>query len=191
MNNLSPLSYFPLVEIQMSLVWGKKLILCSTSEVNIEASALTLPKSFTQTYTKLHHSIIPDSIQTLLVFRFKPQKSTLKGLDQQAQGMQAKLVHPNITKVHKKNVSKQGRKIAKGESSVKRDLLFDVIPEDKIDHMETENAQSEGRTKEKMDEDKKFDEVGLSTEDEVSTDFEKVSTDKPKVSTDGSKVVKP
>ncbi|GJW52583.1 hypothetical protein Tco_0096668 [Tanacetum coccineum] len=46
-----------------------------------------------------------------------------------------------------------------------------------------------------MDEDKETDEVGLSTEDEVSTakekvstDFEKVSTDKPKVSTDGSKV---
>ncbi|GJV26642.1 hypothetical protein Tco_1379337 [Tanacetum coccineum] len=69
------------------------------------------------------------------------------------------------------------------------------MPEDKIDHMETENAQSEGRTREKVDEDKEFDEVGLSTEDEVSTDkegvstdFEKVSTDRPIVSTDGSKV---
>ncbi|GJZ00583.1 hypothetical protein Tco_0518012 [Tanacetum coccineum] len=69
------------------------------------------------------------------------------------------------------------------------------MPEDKIDHMETENAQSEGRTREKVDEDKEVDEVGLSTEDEVSTvkegvstDFEKVSTDRPIVSTDGSKV---
>ncbi|GKF48221.1 hypothetical protein Tco_0141472, partial [Tanacetum coccineum] len=69
------------------------------------------------------------------------------------------------------------------------------MPEDKIDHMETENAQSEGRTTEMVDEDKEIDEVRLSTEDVVSTDkegvitdFEKVSTDKPIVSTDGSKV---
>ncbi|GJS84502.1 hypothetical protein Tco_0751043 [Tanacetum coccineum] len=75
--------------------------------------------------------------------------------------------------VHKESVSKQGRKKAKGESSVQKDPLFDVMPEDKIDHMETENAQSEGRTREMVDEEK---------------EFEKVSTDKPKVSTDGSKV---
>ncbi|GJR71675.1 hypothetical protein Tco_0084040 [Tanacetum coccineum] len=77
----------------------------------------------------------------------------------------------------------------------KGDPLFDVMPEDNIDHMETDNAQSEGRTREMVDEDKEIDEVRLSTEDAVSTDkegvstdFEKVSTDKPKVSTDGSKV---
>ncbi|GKG26994.1 hypothetical protein Tco_0402697, partial [Tanacetum coccineum] len=76
-----------------------------------------------------------------------------------------------------------------------RDPLFDVLPEDKIDHMETENAQSEGRSREMVDEDNKFDEVRLSTEDivstdkeGVSTDFEKVSTDRPIVSTDESKV---
>ncbi|GJR59828.1 hypothetical protein Tco_1501990 [Tanacetum coccineum] len=71
-------------------------------------------------------------------------------------------------RVHKESVSKQGRKKAKGESSVQRDPLFDVMPEDKIDHMETElpNTDKEG----------------------VSTDFEKVSTDRPIVSTDGSKV---
>ncbi|GJU95853.1 glycoside hydrolase, catalytic domain-containing protein [Tanacetum coccineum] len=98
-------------------------------------------------------------------------------------------------RVHKEYVSKQGRKFAKGESSVQRDPLFDEMPEDKIDHMETENAQSEGRTREIVDEDKEIDEVRLSTEDEVSTvkegvstDFEKVSTDRPIVSTDGSKV---
>ncbi|GKD17470.1 hypothetical protein Tco_1206628, partial [Tanacetum coccineum] len=105
-------------------------------------------------------------------------------------------------RMHKESVSKQGRKIAKGESSIKRDPMFDVMPEDNIDHMETEHAQSEGRTKEMVDEDKEIDEVRLSTEDavsadkervstdseKVSTDFEKVSTDKPKVSTDGSKV---
>ncbi|GJU35028.1 hypothetical protein Tco_1183382 [Tanacetum coccineum] len=105
-------------------------------------------------------------------------------------------------KMHKKNVSKQGRKIAKGETTVQRDPMFDVMPEDNIDQMETEDAQSEGRTKEMVDEDKEIDEDRVSTEDgvstakdgvstdfeKVSTDFEKVSTDKPKVSTDGSKV---
>ncbi|GKF87699.1 hypothetical protein Tco_0258576, partial [Tanacetum coccineum] len=54
---------------------------------------------------------------------------------------------------------------------------------------------NEGRTRERVDEDKEIDEVRLSTEEVVSTDkegvstdFEKVSTDKPIVSTDGSKV---
>ncbi|GJX01679.1 hypothetical protein Tco_0185592 [Tanacetum coccineum] len=64
----------------------------------------------------------------------------------------------------------------------------DAQKEYNIDHMEADNAQSEGRTKEMVDEDKELDEDRLSTEDKVSTDFEKVSTDKPLVSTDGSKV---
>ncbi|GJU19416.1 hypothetical protein Tco_1152758, partial [Tanacetum coccineum] len=98
-------------------------------------------------------------------------------------------------RVHKKNVSKQGRKKAKGESSVQRDPMFEVLAEDKNDHMETENPQTEGRTRDMVEEEKEFDEERLSTEDEVSTvkegvstDFEKVSTDRPKVSTDESKV---
>ncbi|GKC39181.1 hypothetical protein Tco_1051565 [Tanacetum coccineum] len=82
----------------------------------------------------------------------------------------------------------QRRKFAKGESSVQRDPLFDEIPEDTVNHMETENAQNEGRIKEMVDEDKEIDENILSTEDILSTDMEKVSTDRPIVSTDGSKV---
>ncbi|GJV46994.1 hypothetical protein Tco_1437206 [Tanacetum coccineum] len=89
----------------------------------------------------------------------------------------------------------QGRKFAKGESSVQRDPLFDEIPEDTVDHMDTENAQDVERTREIVDEDKEIDENILSTEDvlstdkeAVSTDKEKVSTDRPIVSTDGSKV---
>ncbi|GJT96502.1 hypothetical protein Tco_1092020 [Tanacetum coccineum] len=80
--------------------------------------------------------------------------------------------------VHKESVSKQGRKFAKGESSVQRDPLFDEIPEDTVDHMETENAQDVGRTREIVDEDKEIDENILSTKDVLSTDKEKVSTDK-------------
>ncbi|GJT51823.1 putative ribonuclease H-like domain-containing protein [Tanacetum coccineum] len=93
-------------------------------------------------------------------------------------------------RVHKESVSKQGRKFAKGESSVQRDPLFD-----EVDHMETENAQNEGRTREMVDKDKEIDENILSTEEVlstdkegVSTDMDKVSTDRPIVSTDGSKV---
>ncbi|GJT68200.1 hypothetical protein Tco_1019680 [Tanacetum coccineum] len=70
------------------------------------------------------------------------------------------------------------------QSSVQRDPLFDEIPIDTVDHMETENAQDVGRTREIVDEDKEIDENILSTEDGLSTDKEKVSTDKEKVSTD-------
>ncbi|GJS18848.1 putative ribonuclease H-like domain-containing protein [Tanacetum coccineum] len=80
-------------------------------------------------------------------------------------------------RVQQESVSKQGRKNAKGDGKAK------------------ENAQSEGRSKEMMNEDKDFEKVSLSTEDEVSTakegvstDFEKVSTDRPKLSTDDFKV---
>ncbi|GKB73215.1 putative ribonuclease H-like domain-containing protein, partial [Tanacetum coccineum] len=89
--------------------------------------------------------------------------------------------------------NKGGRLLS--ESSVQRDPLFDTIPKDSVDYMETENAQDEGRTREMVDEDKEIDEIRLSTEDilcadkeGVSTDMEKVSTDRPIVSTDGSKV---
>ncbi|GJS19039.1 hypothetical protein Tco_0413511 [Tanacetum coccineum] len=96
------------------------------------------------------------------------------------QAKEIKLLKAKITKLKRKanpSVSKQVEKNAKGDGKAK------------------ENAQSKGRTKEMMDEDKETDEVGLSTEDEVSTakegvstDFEKVSTDKPKLSTDDLKV---
>ncbi|GJZ36484.1 hypothetical protein Tco_0582675 [Tanacetum coccineum] len=81
--------------------------------------------------------------------------------------------------VHKESVSKQGRKFAKGEPSVQRDPLFDEIPEDTLDHMETENAQDVGRTRDIVGEEKENDEIILSTEDVLSTDKEKVSTDRP------------
>ncbi|GJZ30868.1 hypothetical protein Tco_0575915 [Tanacetum coccineum] len=78
---------------------------------------------------------------------------------------------PKKHRCTKSPCTKQGRKIGKGESSVQRDPMFDVMPEDISGSHGIENAQSEGRTRET-----------------VSTDFKKVSTDKPIVSTDGSKV---
>ncbi|GJV00780.1 ribonuclease H-like domain-containing protein [Tanacetum coccineum] len=93
-------------------------------------------------------------------------------------------------RVHKEYVSKQGRKFAKGESSVQRDPLFDEMPEDTVDHMDTENAQDEGRTREVVDEDKEIEENALSTEEVLSTDREGVSTDIEKVSTDRPIVIR-
>ncbi|GJR86208.1 hypothetical protein Tco_0210219 [Tanacetum coccineum] len=97
--------------------------------------------------------------------------------------------------VHKESVSKQGRKFAKGKPLVHRDPLFDDIPEDTLDHMETKNAQVVGRTRDIVGEEKEIDEIILCTEYVLSTDKEKVSTDKENVSidrlivsTDGSKV---
>ncbi|GKE94193.1 hypothetical protein Tco_1579048 [Tanacetum coccineum] len=84
---------------------------------------------------------------------------------------------PKKHRVHKESVSKQGRKFAKGEPSVQRDPLFDELPEDTVDHMETENAQDEGRTREVVDEDKEIEENVLSTKDVLSTNKEKVSTE--------------
>ncbi|GKA98404.1 hypothetical protein Tco_0826341, partial [Tanacetum coccineum] len=52
-------------------------------------------------------------------------------------------------RVHKESVSKQGMKFAKGESSVQRNPLFDEMPEDIVDYMDTKNAQDEGRGQEK------------------------------------------
>ncbi|GJU68985.1 hypothetical protein Tco_1255244 [Tanacetum coccineum] len=73
------------------------------------------------------------------------------------------------------------RKFAKGEPSVHRDPLFDDIPEDTLDHMETENAQDVGRTRDTVGEEKENDENILSTEDVLSTDKEKVPRSKLKV----------
>ncbi|GJS59176.1 hypothetical protein Tco_0653960, partial [Tanacetum coccineum] len=91
--------------------------------------------------------------------------------------------------MQKEYVSKQGRMSAKAEPSVHKDPLFDEIPEDTLDYMETEDAQDVGRTRDVVDEEKENAEDVLSTaQQKVSTDKEKVSTDRPIVSTDGSKV---
>ncbi|GJY47360.1 hypothetical protein Tco_0436423, partial [Tanacetum coccineum] len=103
--------------------------------------------------------------------------------------------------VHRESVSKQGRKFAKGEPTVHKDPLFDEIPEDSLEYMETEDAQDERRTRDIVGKEKEYAEDVLSTKDvlstedvlstdkeKVSTDKEKVNTDRPIVSTDGSKV---
>ncbi|GJT56942.1 ribonuclease H-like domain-containing protein [Tanacetum coccineum] len=97
--------------------------------------------------------------------------------------------------MQKESVSKQGRKSAKAEPSVHKDPLFDELPKDTLDYMETEDAQDVGRTREVVNEEKETVDDEVSTEDvlstaqqKVSTDKEKVSIDRPNVSTDRPKV---
>ncbi|GJR10731.1 putative ribonuclease H-like domain-containing protein [Tanacetum coccineum] len=136
-----------------------------TSEVPIEQQTDPSPRPSPTT-------IIPILSQKTFWWELLEQRLDRKELSQRKQ------------RVHKEFVSKQGGKFAKGESLVQRDPLFDEIPEDTVDHMDTENAQDVERTREIVDEDKEIDENILSTEDVLSTDKEAVSTDKEKVSTD-------
>ncbi|GJV06948.1 hypothetical protein Tco_1344604, partial [Tanacetum coccineum] len=73
--------------------------------------------------------------------------------------------------IQKESVSKQGRKPAKSEPTLHKDLAFNDL-DDVMDYMETEDAHDEGTMKDSK-------ETRVSTEDQVSTDKLKVSTDKP------------
>ncbi|GKE76917.1 hypothetical protein Tco_1543037, partial [Tanacetum coccineum] len=97
--------------------------------------------------------------------------------------------------MQKESVSKQGRKSAKAEPSVHKDPLFDELPDDTLDYMDTKDAQDVGRTRDVVNEEKETADDKVSTKDalstaqqKVSTDKEKVSTDRPNVSTDKLKV---
>ncbi|GKE58590.1 hypothetical protein Tco_1497775, partial [Tanacetum coccineum] len=89
--------------------------------------------------------------------------------------------------MQKEFVSKQWRKSAKAEPSVHTNPLFDELPDDTMDYMDTEDAQDVGRTRNGVNEEKEGTEDAVSTKDTVSTK-DVVSTDKEKVSTDRSKV---
>ncbi|GJV40588.1 hypothetical protein Tco_1419028 [Tanacetum coccineum] len=94
---------------------------------------------------------------------------------------------PQITKLKKqaKPVIKHFKAYLKTVSLQKRLSRKSSSKKQRM-HKKYEDAQSKGRTKEMVDEDKEIDEVRLSTEDgpKVSTDGSKVSTDGSKVSTD-------
>ncbi|GJX54879.1 hypothetical protein Tco_0284776 [Tanacetum coccineum] len=84
----------------------------------------------------------------------------------------------------KESVSNRGGQICQSRTLVHKDLLFDELPEDTLDYMETEDAQDVGRTREVVNEEKETVNDEVSTEDVLSTAQQKVSTDKKKVSTD-------
>ncbi|GJU24036.1 hypothetical protein Tco_1162657 [Tanacetum coccineum] len=89
--------------------------------------------------------------------------------------------------MQKEYVSKQGRKYAKAEPSVHKDLLFDKLPDDTLDYMDTKDAQDVGRTRDVVNKEKETADDKVSAEDVLSTAQQtqhKVSTDRPNVSTD-------
>ncbi|GKF12845.1 hypothetical protein Tco_0050771, partial [Tanacetum coccineum] len=74
--------------------------------------------------------------------------------------------------MQKESVSKQGRKLAKAEPTVHKNLTFDDlddIVDDAMDYMESEDAQDKGRTSSVVLEEKESAQKGVSTEDQVST----------------------
>ncbi|GJX50250.1 hypothetical protein Tco_0277095 [Tanacetum coccineum] len=98
------------------------------------------------------------------------------------QAKEIKHLKAQIKKLKKK--AKPGRKSAKAEPSVHKDPLFDELPDDTLDYMDTEDAQDVGRTRDVVNEEKETADDKVSTEDALSTAQQKVSTDKEKVSTD-------
>ncbi|GJY69019.1 hypothetical protein Tco_0472001, partial [Tanacetum coccineum] len=87
-----------------------------------------------------------------------------------------------------KKLKKQAKPVIKHHGAWLQNPLFDEISRDTLDHMDTDNAQVVGRTRDIVSEEKEIDVNILSTEDVVSTDKEKVSIDRPIVSTNRSKV---
>ncbi|GKG29160.1 hypothetical protein Tco_0416525, partial [Tanacetum coccineum] len=89
--------------------------------------------------------------------------------------------------MQKESVSKQWRKSTKAEPSVHTNPLFDELPDDTMDYIDTDDVQDMGRTRNGVNEEKEGTEDAVSTEDVVSTDKAKVSTNRSKVSTDKSR----
>ncbi|GJV90882.1 hypothetical protein Tco_1538695 [Tanacetum coccineum] len=56
--------------------------------------------------------------------------------------------------MQKESVSKQGRKFTKAKPSVHKDPLFDELPDDTLDYMDTQDAQDMGRIRDVVNEEK-------------------------------------
>ncbi|GJY67050.1 hypothetical protein Tco_0469288 [Tanacetum coccineum] len=168
--------------------------LAHTSEVPIEPQTAPSPRPSPFT-------IIPDSIPESSGGNLGGHSSNDKSLSGNEGEMTLQSVYDLCLSLcaqvsdQAKEIQHLKAQIKKLKKQAKPSNLFDEIPEDTLDHMETENAQDVGRTRDIVGEEKENDEIILSTEDvlstdkeKVSTDKEKVSTDRPIVSTDGSKV---
>ncbi|GJZ35658.1 putative ribonuclease H-like domain-containing protein [Tanacetum coccineum] len=131
---------------------------------------------------------IPDSIPEGSGKNHRGQSSSDRSLSGNEDGLTLQSIYDLCV-----SLCKQGRKPAKAEPTVHKDLAFgdlDDIVDDAMDYIESEDAQDEGRTSSVVLEEKENTQKGVSTEVEVSTvkphkgtDKSKVSTDKPEVST--------
>ncbi|GKF00927.1 hypothetical protein Tco_0027850, partial [Tanacetum coccineum] len=145
------------------------------SEANVEPQTNLSPRTLPSTH-------IPDSIPESSGGNHGGQSSSDKSLSGNEDDMTLQ------RKKSKESVSKQGRKSAKAESSVHKYPLFDELPDDTLDYMDTEDAQDMGRTRDVVNKEKDSAEDAVSTEGVVSIDKEKLSTKRPNVSTDRPKV---
>ncbi|GJS64593.1 ribonuclease H-like domain-containing protein [Tanacetum coccineum] len=166
-------------------------MLCPTSEVPNEPQTDSSPAQTSEVPIEQQTDLSPRPSPTTIIPDHTPERFLAKwdtssiGLSficelNPFQGMRVndspKCLYPN-----------KGRKFAKGESSVQRNPLFNEIPEDTVDHMEIENAQDMGRTKEMVDEDKEIvrkmqiegtDEQNEGTEEQIeSTDGQRKGTE--------------
>ncbi|GJX82966.1 hypothetical protein Tco_0332447 [Tanacetum coccineum] len=133
--------------------------------------------------TTIHDSIPESSGGNLGGFRSSQGNSKIEGTNQEAQ--EASQTCHHTPQSMDEECLLTGRKSAKGKPTVHKDPLFDEIPEDSLDYMETEDAQDEGRTRDVVDEEKENAEDALSTEDVLSTAQQKKdSTDKQNKGTD-------
>ncbi|GKD43694.1 hypothetical protein Tco_1268339 [Tanacetum coccineum] len=102
------------------------------------------------------------------------------------QANEIKHLKAHIKRLKKK--AKPGRKSAKAEPSVHKDPLFDELPDDTLDYIDTKDAQDVERTRDVVYEEKKTANDKVSTEDALSTDKEKVCIDRLNVITNRPKV---
>ncbi|GJU16611.1 hypothetical protein Tco_1144577 [Tanacetum coccineum] len=136
-------------------------------------------------------SHIPDSIPESSGGNHGGQSSSDKSLSGNEGDMTLKIkklkkkANPVIT--YHRAWMKSGRKSAKAEPSIHKDPAFDVLDDDEINHMETEDVQDVGRTRNVVYEEKESDEDAVSTDDALGTDKKKFSTDKEKDSTNKEK----
>ncbi|GJY31741.1 putative ribonuclease H-like domain-containing protein [Tanacetum coccineum] len=124
---------------------------------------------------------IPDSILESFGgnhggFRSSQGNSTIEGTDQEAQ---------EASQTCSNTPQSMDEECLLEAQIVHKDPLFDEIPEDALDYMETEDAQDVGRIRDVVVEEKENAEEVLSTEDAlISTDKEKDSTDEKNEGTD-------
>ncbi|GJU51214.1 hypothetical protein Tco_1220769 [Tanacetum coccineum] len=133
------------------------------SEANVEPQTDPSPRPSPSTH-------IPDSIPESSSGNHKDQAKEINHLKAHIKKLKKK-AKPIIT--HHRAWMKSGRKSAKAEPSVHKDPLFDELPIDTLDYMDTEDAQDVGRTRDVVNEEKE-------TVDDSYTDRPKVNTDKEK-----------
>ncbi|GJZ97534.1 hypothetical protein Tco_0669987 [Tanacetum coccineum] len=150
-------------------------------EANVEPQTDPSPRPLPSTH-------IPDSIPESSGGNHGGQSSSDKSLSRNEGDMTLQTWMKSLSlkkrlagKKSKESVSNQGRKSAKAKPSVHKDPLFDELPDDTLDYMDTEDAQDVGRTRDVVNKEKESAEDAVSTEGVVSTDKEKVSTDRPNV----------